>query len=224
MEKYAMIVAGGSGIRMGGDIPKQYQLLKGKPVLWYSIKAFVDAFNDIQIILVIPAIYTNRTETIIKEFPGRKICITTGGENRFHSVKNGLSVVKEKSIVFVHDAVRCLVSTQLIQECYKVALDKGNAVPAVSATDTIRLETSGGNKQVDRNKIKIIQTPQVFYSDALIAAYKQDYHPLFTDEAGVIESTGVKINLIEGEVTNIKITRPVDLLIAEKILEERGTK
>jgi len=221
MEKYAIIVAGGSGIRMGGNIPKQFQLLKGKPVLWYSVKAFTDAYADVQIILVIPAIYMARAESVSKEFPGRKINITTGGETRFHSVKNGLKLVSENSIVFVHDGVRCLVTPRLIQQCHDAAIEKGNAVPAVASTDTIRFETSTGNVQVDRNKVKIIQTPQTFYSSDLAAAFASEYDLSFTDEAGVIEKTGIRINLVEGETTNIKITKPVDLLIAEKILDER---
>ena len=221
MEKYAIIVAGGSGVRMGGSIPKQFQLLKGKPVLWYSVKAFTDAFTDIQIIIVIPAIYQARSESIINEFPGRNIKTTPGGDTRFDSVKNGLSCIGESGIVFVHDAVRCLVTPKLIRQCYETALEKGNAIPAIAATDTIRIETTGGNRQIDRNSVRIIQTPQTFYSKDIKAAFTQKYDPYFTDEASVIERKGVKINLVDGEAANIKITQPVDLLIAEKILEER---
>jgi 2-C-methyl-D-erythritol 4-phosphate cytidylyltransferase len=221
MKKYAIIVAGGAGVRMGGSIPKQFQLLKGKPVLWHSVKAFIDAFEDIHIILVIAEIYTARAESIINEFPHRKFSIAAGGETRFHSVKNGLGLVKENSIVFVHDGVRCLVTPKLIRRCYDETIKSGNAVPAIAATDTIRIETTEGNMQVEREKVKIIQTPQTFSSDNLKEAFLQDYDPYFTDEASVIERKGTKINLIEGETSNIKITRPVDLLVAEKILQER---
>lgn len=221
MQKYAIIVAGGAGVRMGGGIPKQFQLLKGKPVLWYSINAFVNAFEDIHIILVIAEIYTARAESIVKEFPGKKFSIAKGGETRFHSVKNGLNIVEENSIVFIHDAVRCLVTPDLIHRCYQETMQAGNAVPAIVATDTIRIETSEGNKQIDRDRVKIIQTPQTFFSDKLKSAFLQEYDPYFTDEASVIEKMGVKINLVEGEVSNIKITRPIDLLIAERILQER---
>ncbi|MES1218890.1 MAG: 2-C-methyl-D-erythritol 4-phosphate cytidylyltransferase [Bacteroidota bacterium] len=221
MKKYAIIVAGGAGVRMGGSIPKQFQLLKGKPVLWHSIKAFTDAFEDVHIILVIAEIYTSRVESILNEFPGRQISITIGGKTRFHSVKNGLSDIKESGIVFVHDAVRCLVTPELIHRCYDETIKTGNAVPAIAATDTLRIEIAEGNKQVDRDKVKIIQTPQTFFSDNIRDAFLQEYDSYFTDEASVTERRGMKINLVEGEITNIKITRPVDLLIAEKILQER---
>jgi 2-C-methyl-D-erythritol 4-phosphate cytidylyltransferase len=221
MKKYAIIVAGGAGVRMGGDIPKQFQLLKGKPVLWHSVNAFTDAFDDIHIVLVIAEIYTARAESVIKEFPHIKFSIASGGETRFHSVKKGLNLVEENSIVFVHDAVRCLVSPDLIRKCYEETMQTGNAVPAIAATDTIRVETSDGNTQIDRDRIKIIQTPQTFFSDKLKNAFLQRYDPYFTDEASVAERMGEKINLVEGEVSNIKITRPIDLLIAEKILQER---
>jgi 2-C-methyl-D-erythritol 4-phosphate cytidylyltransferase len=221
MQKYAIIVAGGAGIRMGGSIPKQFQLLKGKPVLWHSVNAFVNAFDDIHIVLVIAEIYAARAESIIKEFPRRKFSIAKGGETRFHSVKNGLNLVEENSIVFVHDAVRCLVSTELIRKCYEETVRIGNAIPAIGATDTIRIETAEGNRQIDRDKVKIIQTPQTFFSDKLKNAFLQEYDPYFTDEASVAEKAGAKINLVEGDSSNIKITRPIDLLVAERILQER---
>lgn len=221
MKKYAIIVAGGVGVRMGGNIPKQFQLLKGKPVLWHSVNAFVNAFDDIYIILVIAEIYTARAESIIKEFPKYRFKIANGGETRFQSVKNGLALVEENSIAFVHDAVRCLVSPWLIRKCYEATIQTGNAVPAISATDTIRIETAEGNHLIDRESVKIIQTPQVFFSGQLKTAFQQEYNTCFTDEANVIEKMGEKINLIEGEDSNIKITRPIDLIIAERILQER---
>jgi len=124
-------------------------------------------------------------------------------------------------MVFVHDGVRCLLTPDLIRRCYNHAIDKGNAIPAISAVDTIRIETVKGNELIDREKIRIIQTPQTFFSDIIKAAFEQDYEESFTDEASVVERLGVKIHLVEGEATNIKITRPIDILIAEKILEER---
>lgn len=208
-------------MRMGGNIPKQFQLLKGKPVLWHSVNAFANTFDDIHIVLVIAEIYKARAESVIKEFPQREFSIAAGGETRFHSVKNGLSLVEENSIVFVHDAVRCLVTPELIRKCYEGTIQAGNAVPAIAATDTIRIETSEGNQQVDRDSVKIIQTPQTFFSDKLKKAFLQEYDPYFTDEASVAERMGEKINLVEGETSNIKITRPIDLLIAERILQER---
>ncbi len=221
MHKYAIIVAGGTGTRMGGELPKQFQLLKGKPVLWYTLKAFTDAYDDVQIILVLPENHLERGEQIAKEFSLHRIRITTGGDTRFQSVKNGLQLVDAHSIVFVHDAVRCLVTPQLIRRCAEVALEKDNAIPSIAATDTIRIETSSGNELVDRNRVRIIQTPQTFFSNVIKEAYEQTYNESFTDEASVVEKMGVKINLVEGESTNIKITTPVDLIIALNILEGR---
>lgn len=224
MYKYAIVVAGGSGTRMGTETPKQFLLLNGKPILWHSIKAFTDAYADIEIILVLPTLYIQEGEKLSKDFPAHSIKVTAGGETRFHSVKNGLKLVEEKSIVFVHDGVRCLVSPGLIHRCYEKAVEKGNAIPAIAAMDSIRIETDNENKQVDRNTVRMIQTPQTFLSEIILSAFRQEYNASFTDEASVAENAGEKIYLIEGEATNIKITKPIDLLVAEKILEEREKK
>lgn len=222
MRKYAVIVAGGSGLRMGTPLPKQFLDLRGRPVLWYTLAAFLDAFDDLEIILVLPEQHLDTGRTIIGMTPSpNRVRIAVGGDTRFHSVKKGLEPIQQHSIVFVHDGVRCLVSPELIRRCYQGALEKGNAIPAVAAVDSIRIETPLGNEPVDRTKVRIIQTPQTFYSDILKAAYEQDYDDGFTDEASVVERIGVKIHLVEGESANIKITRPVDITLAEKILEER---
>jgi 2-C-methyl-D-erythritol 4-phosphate cytidylyltransferase len=223
MEKYAVIVAGGSGLRMGTAVPKQFLQLHGKPVLWHTLIAFLDSFPDMQIILVLPEEHTDTGLSIIQTTsdPSR-IWITTGGETRFHSVRNGLDHIRRQAVVFVHDGVRCQVTPELIRNCYGAAIENGNAVPAIAAVDSIRIETVNGNETIDRSRVRIIQTPQAFYSDLIKAAFEQDYNEFFTDEAAVVEKLGVKINLIEGEAANIKITRPIDLVIAEKILEERA--
>jgi len=222
MKKYAVIVAGGSGMRMGTLVPKQFLELQGKPLLWHTLSVFLDAFSDMEIILVLPETYlqTGREIIGITKDPGR-IRITAGGETRFQSVKKGLDLIDQHSIVFVHDGVRCLLSTDLITRCYNSAIEKGNAIPAISAVDTVRIETVAGNSLINREKVRLIQTPQTFFSDIIKSAFEQDYRESFTDEASVVEQLGVKIHLIEGETTNIKITRPIDILIAEKILEER---
>lgn len=209
-------------MRMGTSVPKQFLELQGKPVLSYTIEAFLQAYPDISIILVVPANHLESGRSIAQSSSdSNRITVTEGGETRFHSVKKGLALVNQHSIVFVHDGVRCLVSTKLIRLCYEQALEKGNAIPAISAVDTIRIETVQGNTQIDRQKVKVIQTPQTFYSDIIKAAFERDYEESFTDEASVVEKIGVKIHLVEGETTNIKITRPMDILVAEKILEER---
>jgi len=222
MKKYAVIVAGGSGLRMGTSVPKQFLELQGRPVLWYTITAFLEAYSDLEIILVLPQAHLQTGLHIIQttKDPSR-VWITEGGETRFHSVKKGLDHVQLHSMVFVHDGVRCLLTPDLIRRCYNHAIDKGNAIPAISAVDTIRIETVKGNELIDREKIRIIQTPQTFFSDIIKAAFEQDYEESFTDEASVVERLGVKIHLVEGEAMNIKITRPIDIMIAEKILEER---
>lgn len=228
MEKYAIIVAGGIGKRMGSALPKQFLMLNHKPVLYYTIKAFLDAYADIRIILVLPEEYTDLGREIIDAyFDYHRIQITSGGETRFHSVQNGLRMVDGDGIVFVHDAVRCLITTELIHRCYEHALQMGSAVPVVRAKDSVRLlnEEQNDNEVLDRTKVVLVQTPQTFHSRILRPAFEIDYKERFTDEATVVEAFGLKISLVEGEDDNLKITRPVDLLIAEKILEaQQGEK
>jgi 2-C-methyl-D-erythritol 4-phosphate cytidylyltransferase len=221
MKKYAIIVAGGSGTRMGGSVPKQFMLLKDKPVLYYSIKTFLETYIDLQVILVLPVEYTDMGQEIIDAyFDKDRIRITAGGDSRFQSVKNGLSLVEEDSVVFVHDGVRCLLSSDLIRRCYAMATETGSAVPVVPSKDSIRVLIEDGNEAVDRNTIMLVQTPQVFHSKILIPAFQIDYKDKFTDEATVVEAFGLKISLVEGDERNIKITKPVDMLVAERLLEE----
>lgn len=223
MKKFAVIVAGGSGSRMQSAVPKQFLELNGHAVVWYTLNAFLNAFDDLQIILVLPANHFTTAKNIIDTFnDSSRIRVAEGGETRFHSVRNGLSLVDDDSIVFVHDAVRCLINTALIHRCYEHALKHGNAIPAVSATDTIRIDRGTGPEPVDRDKIFAIQTPQTFQSNILKPAFNVEYRESFTDEATVAEAAGVAIHLVEGDANNIKLTRPVDLLIAKGILEAGG--
>ena len=225
MKKIALIVAGGNGSRMNNDTPKQFLLLGKKPVLYYSIKAFLEAYNDMEIILVLPEEHIGKGQEIIDGyFDDSKFKITAGGRTRFHSVQNGLSLVNEEAIVFVHDGVRCLLTSELVKRCYEGALESGTAVPAVACKDSVRLLTSNGNKILNRNRVMLIQTPQTFHSKILLPAYQIDYKDKFTDEATVVEAFGLKINLIEGEEDNIKITTPTDLFIADLIQQNRMPK
>jgi 2-C-methyl-D-erythritol 4-phosphate cytidylyltransferase len=225
MKKIALIVAGGNGSRMNNDTPKQFLLLGNKPVLYYSIKAFLEAYDDMEIILVLPEEHIGKGQEIIDGyFDDSKFKITAGGRTRFHSVQNGLSLVNEEAIVFVHDGVRCLLTSDLVKRCYEGALESGTAVPAVACKDSVRLLSSNGNKVLNRNRVMLVQTPQTFHSKILIPAYQIDYKDKFTDEATVVEAFGLKINLIEGEVDNIKITTPTDLFIADLIQQNRMPK
>lgn len=221
MKKYAVLVAGGSGTRMGGAIPKQFLSLAGKPVLLHSIEKFLNAFYDIEIILVINPSFIEEAKKLVQLLsPTSKITIIPGGQTRFHSVKNGLQQVKEEAIVFVHDAVRCLVSMSLIHCCYEQAMAKGSAIPAVSITDSVRMIDGDTTKVIDRNLLKAIQTPQTFRSEIIVPAFEQEYQDSFTDEATVAEAAGYEVYLIEGEKENIKITVPADLIIAEYLLQK----
>ena len=223
MKKYAIIVAGGNGKRMESDTPKQFHLLKDKPVLFYTLDVFLKAFDDMQIILVLPTDFTDRGQEIIDGyFDKERIRIAAGGDTRFQSVKNGLQLIEDESIIFVHDGVRCLLTTNLIKRCYDQAIETGSAIPCISSKDSVRLITEEGNESVDRSKIKLIQTPQTFHSKILLPAFNIDYKDKFTDEATVVEAFGLKVFLIEGEGNNIKITHPVDLILAETILASRN--
>ncbi len=222
-KKIAIIVAGGTGQRMGSVVPKQFLEVEGKPILLHTIDQFVAAFSDIQLVVVLPESYLKEGQDLLAKFGFTKnIQFVAGGESRFDSVKNGLSTIKDPSIVFVHDAVRCLLTPALIQRCYQQALENGSAIPAVSSTDTVRLITDADHHHLlNRDNVMLIQTPQTFRSDILLKAFEQKYTPNFTDEANVVEASGVPVFLVDGEFENIKITRPLDLAIAEHILSRR---
>ncbi|MBN8667329.1 MAG: 2-C-methyl-D-erythritol 4-phosphate cytidylyltransferase [Chitinophagales bacterium] len=220
MKKYAIIVAGGSGTRMGSNIPKQFLLLKEKPILYYTLKTFLEAYDDLQIILVLPVEYTDMGREIIDAyFDKDRIQITAGGDTRFQSVKNGLQLIDDESIIFVHDGVRCLLSADLIHRCYAQALESGSAIPAIPSKDSVRLKKGEMNESVDRKSVMLIQTPQTFHSKILLPAFQIDDKDKFTDEATVVEAFGLKVFLVEGEEMNIKITTPLDLILAERFME-----
>lgn len=222
MKKYAVIVAGGTGTRMGTSLPKQFLLVNDKPVLYYTIRAFFDAYADIRIILVLPGDYIEMGREIIDAwFDPEQVQVTEGGDTRFQSVKNGLALIEEEAIIFVHDGVRCLLTPALIHRCHDQALESGTAVPAIASKDSVRMLLEEGNEAIDRNRIRLIQTPQTFHSKILLPAFQIDYKDKFTDEATVVEAFGLKISLVEGEENNVKITHPIDLVIAADILNSR---
>lgn len=222
MKKTAIIVAGGTGQRMGTALPKQFLAIGGKSILLHTIGQFVTAFADINLIIVLPTDYIEEGKALITVSGlSQPFQFVAGGDTRFQSVKNGLAQVDIDAIVFVHDAVRCLLTPALIQRCYQQAIEKGSAVPAVSSTDTIRIIEGTKHHVVDRANVMMIQTPQTFNAALLKKAFEQAYQPSFTDEANVLEANGKEVFLIEGEYENIKITRPLDLAIAEYILAKR---
>jgi 2-C-methyl-D-erythritol 4-phosphate cytidylyltransferase len=221
MTKYAVIVAGGTGTRMGSVLPKQFMPLNDKPILYYTIRAFLQAYDDLKIILVLPSDHVEKGREIIDAYFGYgRIEVCTGGETRFHSVKNGLSLIKEESVIFVHDAVRCMITGDLIMRCFEGALEHGTAIPVVPSRDSVRMLSDDGSTAMEREKIVLVQTPQTFHSRILLPAYQIDYKEKFTDEASVVEAYGLKLNLVEGEVTNIKITTPSDIIACEAYLRE----
>ncbi|MCA0383848.1 MAG: 2-C-methyl-D-erythritol 4-phosphate cytidylyltransferase [Bacteroidetes bacterium] len=223
MKKYAIVVAGGAGKRMNSDLPKQFLPLLGKPVLYYTLKAFLDAYEDLTVVLVLPEEHIEKGREIVDAYfnPDRFV-FTAGGETRFHSVRNGATMAANDSIIFVHDGVRCLVTPQLIRYCYDSAMLNGSAIPTIGAKDSIRQLTASGSMAVDRTQFRVVQTPQTFHSKILLPAINQiEYKEKFTDEATVVEAFGIDVHLMEGEETNIKITTPVDMTIAEQILLKR---
>jgi 2-C-methyl-D-erythritol 4-phosphate cytidylyltransferase len=219
MELYAVIVAGGIGKRIGAEIPKQFLELGGKPVLMHTIERF-KSFNDaIEIITVLPE---NQLRFWVDLQKNHSFSIphtlVKGGCNRFLSVRNGLKFVNSPGLVAIHDGVRPFVSIDTIKRCFDTAEKLGNAIPVISPTESLRLITEQGSIPINRQNVKQIQTPQVFSAQLIKNAYMQDYCQDFTDDATVLEKTGVKINLIEGNRENIKITNPEDLLISTALL------
>ena len=224
MQKIAVIVAGGTGQRMGTVIPKQFLLLNGKPLLYHTIQRFLSTWSDLEVILVLPEEHITTGHDILTGLVAiSRVKIVEGGDTRFQSVKNGLAFISEPAVVFVHDGVRCLISSDLIERCYEQTLQKGSAIPAVAATDSIRITNGNEHQVINRNHVRIIQTPQTFLSELIIPAFDRPYEEKFTDEATVVEAAGKIVHLIEGEYTNIKITRPADLVIAERMINAAGT-
>lgn len=219
MQKYVIIVAGGTGSRMNSTVPKQFIDLCGKPVLLHTIEQFINSIPGIKIVLVLSPLFKKDWNAICEKYHfNDHHQIVDGGETRFHSVKNGLALVPEGCVVGIHDAARPLVSKKTILDTYELAEKKGNASPAIPLNESIREVNESGNKAVDRNKYRIIQTPQCFHSSVLKRAFLQDYITSFTDDASVLEAIGEKIHLTEGNKENIKITTSQDLIIAEALM------
>jgi 2-C-methyl-D-erythritol 4-phosphate cytidylyltransferase len=221
MKKHVIIVAGGSGKRMGTDIPKQFLLLKGKPILMHTIERFSKFDSEINIVVVLPEQQIDYWNSLVKDHRFNiEHKLVKGGEERFYSVKNGLESIYEKDgIVAIHDGVRPCVSNQTIATCFREAEEKGNAIPYADITESIRYVDKSSSYIVDRSKYKTIQTPQVFDLLKIKNAYKTEFKKEFTDDASVFEEVGYDINLVLGNNENIKITTPFDLELAAKFIE-----
>lgn len=220
MKQTALIVAGGKGLRMGSELPKQFLPVGGKPVLMRTLEAFYRFDAAIDLILVLPEEQQDYWKELCEKHrfpvPHR---IVSGGETRFHSVRNGLAFVSGAGLVGVHDGVRPFVSQEVIRRCYDAAATKRAVIPVVDVVETLRQLTETGSHTVDRSRYRLVQTPQVFDADLLKQAYEQDYTPFFTDDASVVEAMGTPVCLVEGNRENIKITTPFDLKVATALSE-----
>jgi 2-C-methyl-D-erythritol 4-phosphate cytidylyltransferase len=221
---YAIIVAGGSGSRMRSVLPKQFIELCGEPVLMHTIRVFHESASSPQIILALHADYHKLWATLCSKhnFTIPHLLIA-GGETRFYSVKNAIDqITGTDALIAIHDAVRPLVSADIINEAYRCAAEHGSAVTAVKSRDSIRQINNGTSTSLNRDSIYLVQTPQTFQSALLKHAYEQPYTDNFTDDASVVEQNGVKITLIEGDHSNIKITFPEDIAIAEALINKKS--
>lgn len=223
MEKYAVIVAGGTGSRMNSKLPKQFIEIGSLPILMHTLLQFNKADTNIKIILVLPEnqidVWNNLCEKY--EFDASNVRIVIGGSSRFQSCKNGIFAIEnENAIVAIHDAVRPFVSTHIIEKGYQLAAELGNAICAVQSKDSARIiNENGANSSIERKQLRLIQTPQVFQLKNLKLAYSVPEQDIFTDDASVVEAAGFSINLFEGDYKNIKITTPEDHTLAEVYLK-----
>ena len=219
MEKYVIIVAGGSGKRMGGEVPKQFLLVAGKPILMHTVEAFTRTSSDFKFILVLPEEHFSTWNSLCEQYNfSVPMQMVAGGAERFFSVKNALEHVPNGALVAVHDGVRPFVSKDTINEAFEVAEKNGSAVPVIDEVDSLRRVSNGTSQAVNRAEYKRVQTPQVFQSTILKKAYNQEFSSFFTDDASVVESISEKITLTSGNVENIKLTTPHELLLAEALV------
>lgn len=222
MSRYVIIVAGGKGLRMGGEIPKQFLPVGGRPVLMWTIERFMSAYEDMGIVLVLPSEQHEYWQELCRKYAFNvPMTIASGGETRFHSVLNGLSAIPASAVgvVGVHDGVRPFVSTETIHRCYDEALDAGAVVPVTPVVETLRHLGVDGSETVSRDEYRLVQTPQTFDIQLLRQAYAQEYRPFFTDDASVVEAMGSRVTLVDGNRENIKLTTPCDLAFAEAYLK-----
>jgi 2-C-methyl-D-erythritol 4-phosphate cytidylyltransferase len=223
-KRNVIIVGGGSGSRMGAEIPKQFLLLNGLPVILHSIGRFLEYSPEINLIIVLPAANFSNWEEMCKKFNfSKEHILVEGGATRFDSVKKGLKAIGEDSLVAIHDAVRPLVSIETIESCFSEAEKFGSCIPVMPVKESLRRRDSCGKTiSVKRENYFTVQTPQVFDYYLLKKAYNSEYRNYFTDDASVVEESGLKINHIEGNSENIKITMPEDLVLAEILIKQKS--
>lgn len=217
---YVIIVAGGKGLRMGSDIPKQFLPIGGKPVLMRTLERFREYSTELQIILVLPENQQDYWLQLCQQYHfGVKYQLANGGQTRFHSVQNGLALVPDDAdgVVGVHDGVRPFPSIDVIKNCYEAARTAKAVIPVIPVVETVRHLEGEGSVTVPRGDYRLVQTPQTFDIQLLKAANRQPYHDGFTDDASVVESYGHSITLVEGNRENIKITTPYDIVVAETL-------
>ncbi len=220
MEKHVIIVAGGVGKRMQSEIPKQFLNVAGKPVLIHTFEGLINYSKDIKITLVLPEPYIDFWRSLCKRFAFEvDHKVVEGGQTRFDSVKNGLEEIQNGSLVAIHDGVRPLVSKETLNRVFIKAEETGNAIPAVKINEALRKINDDTSFSVNRREYRLIQTPQCFHAELIKKAYQQDFKEEFIDDATVVEAMGIKLNLIEGNRENIKITRRGDIKIAEVFLK-----
>ena len=218
-----IIVAGGSGRRMGGALPKQFMMLDNEPILARSINRMHEALPAAEIVVVLPEEHVELWKNIAARFDVARHKIALGGKERFHSVKNGLEALSDEvCIVGIHDAVRPLASKKLIIKLFLEAENNVAVIPVVAPIDSYRIIEGDESRIIDRSALRMVQTPQVFQAEALRKAYEQPFSTTFTDDASVMEAAGYKVTLVEGERENIKITTPSDMLIAEAIINSES--
>ena len=210
-----IITAGGSGLRMGGELPKQFMLLNGRPILFRTVESFASLPLPVEMYVVLPPLYVDFWNEFIVQHNMRTPCIVVvGGLTRFHSVRNALEQIGGGGITAVHDGVRPLVSQEMALRCCELAKTHPAVVPVLEVNESMRRLEGTGSVGVDRSSFRLVQTPQVFWTDTLKQAYKQSYLPCFTDDASVVEHLGISPYLTKGEIKNIKITTPEDLELA----------
>lgn len=224
MQKKAIILAGSTAATDDEDLPAQFLSVGNKPLLYYTIKTFLDAYDDLTVILVLPETHLDIGREIIDGyFDAARVVICTGGSTRFESVRNGISRLGgDDSIVFIHDGIRCLITTDLIRRAFDAAVETNTAIPVVPVNENLRIMEEDDLEPIDVSRLRVVQTPQTFHSKILQTAFDIDYKPHFSDEAAVVEAYGLKLNFIAGEPHNFKVNTPERRFAAAELLPATG--